>query len=320
MGWIKRNLYFFISSLVALGIMGWGGYYLYTQYSEEGQVAEEIKKQSAELDRLTKLKPNPGKAEAGSIDNVKAARDQEAALRAYIAKVGPDFQRIPPIPDVGAGNVPSREFLKQLDNTVAHLQRAADQNNVKLPPAYYFTFQSQKNMAVITNTESVNQFAVHLGEVKVLSELLFDARVNELKSIRREMIPPTDTNTWDFLGPDQHTVSTPLADLTPYEVIFDCFSGDLANVMGNLANSPHGFVVKIIDVEPAGAGPDFAASNQPTPTAPPGSRFAPAPAGARAGAPGGGATGARGSSVPYLSERLLRVTLQIQLIKPHLKK
>jgi hypothetical protein len=331
MAWIKRNLFFLIGSIIALALMIVGGIYLFNQVSDEQSVADQIKGQYAELTRLTGLNPHPGDA---NIDNIKAAREQAAALRAYVNKVKPFFQRIPPIPDTtGTSNkITDRDFASQLRITVSQLQHSAAQQSVLLPADYYFTFEAQKKIMNF-DPGSLDQLASHLGEIKVLCDLLFAAKVNSLDGIRREIISPNDDNPPDYLP--QKTVTTPLADLTPYEVTFRCFSSELALVLGNLAGSTNAFVVKTVNVEPAGSAvPDDQANpamgmgnpNQPQPMPQP----MPGPGYRQPGAPG--ERGFRGfnpnNAMPVqvvapathgpqvvLNEHPLRVTLMIQLVK-----
>ncbi len=305
-----------------------GGIYLFNQVSEEQSVADQIKAQYAELTRLTGLNPHPGDA---NIDNIKAAKEQAAALRVYINKVKPFFQRIPPIPDnSGTSNkITDRDFASQLRITVSQLQHSAAQQSVLLPADYYFTFEAQKKIMNF-DPVSLDPLASHLGEIKVLCDLLFAAKVNSLDGIRREIISPNDDNPPDYLP--LKTVTTPLADLTPYEVTFRCFSSELALVLGNLAGSTNGFVVKTINVEPAGsATPD----DQTNPTidnpnqAPPMRQPMQIPGLRQPGVPYG-ERGMRGGYNPIpvqpvaqvthgsqvvLNEHPLRVTLMIQLVK-----
>ena len=94
--------------------------------------------------------------------------------------------------------------------------------------------------------------ASHLGEIKAICDILFDAKVNTLDSIRREKISELNDNyPSDYLG-TQKTITNTLAELTPYEVTFKSFSAELALVLGSLAGSPNGFIVKSINVEPVG--------------------------------------------------------------------
>ena len=42
MGWIKRNLFFVIGGVVTLGLLGAGGFYIYTGWDRNSQAAEKL--------------------------------------------------------------------------------------------------------------------------------------------------------------------------------------------------------------------------------------------------------------------------------------
>jgi hypothetical protein len=311
MAWIKRNLFFFIGSILALALIGAGGWYFYVEYSAEGQAGNKINEDYDTLRQLNQQNPHPGKV-GGPVDNVQTAKDQQAALHAWIQSTSPFFKPVK-LPD-NLNNFPT-----ELDNSVAQLQREARQDGVSLPPSYYFTFLAQKSMLVIPR-KTLPQLAARLGEIKVICDILFDAKINQLESVRREVISEDDTNAPDYLPPEEHTVSTPLAELTPYEVTFDCFSGELASVLGNFAASPYGLVVKSLAVEPAQAGTPMTAA-APGPYGAPGGM----PARFREYTPGGAPQPrsmvptpppANGRPVKFLSENKLRITLLVEVVKP----
>jgi len=322
MAWIKRNLYFFIGSIVAVALMVAGAFYLFSQISDEGRVANDISQQFAELERLNTLNPHPG---GGTIDNIKAAKAQATAVRAYVAKARGFFQRITPIPDPAAGKIGNSDFATALRLTVTQLHHEAEQQSVLLADTnYYFTFEAQKRIFNF-DPASLDKLAMQLGEVKAISEILFDAKVNSLDSIRREIVSTDDKNQSDYLT--QKTVSTPLADLTPYEVKFRCFSTELASVMSSLASSPYGFIIKTINVEPTAVGPEEALEGAvpgaTTPMVAPPVRYG----------DGGGRRGGRNGYIPppamvpsvapvaapkpgsFLNEKPFTVTMMIQVVK-----
>ncbi|MDB6125902.1 MAG: hypothetical protein JWQ71_4895 [Pedosphaera sp.] len=329
MSWIKRNLYFVLGSLVAVVLMVAGGFYLYSKISNTEAITEEIGKQYVELGRLNNLNPHPG---SGKIDNVKAAKEQEQALHAYIGKSRQLFKRIAPIPDMP--KVANADFAAQLRNTIVQLRREAEQASVQLPRDYYFTFEAERRLMVF-ESGSPDRLAVHLGEIKAIAEVLFDAKINSLDVVRREQVSVNDDkNPADYLS--RKTVSTPLADITPYEFTFRCFSSELAGVLAGLANSPHGFIVKSINVDPAApvatspdAIPGSAAAVAPAPFYPP-PQSAVAEASRRYGVGAIGtqpfvtpaaapvATGPAnrpGAMTIFLNEKPLRITLMVDVVK-----
>jgi hypothetical protein len=256
MAWIKRNLFFVIGSAIALVLMGFGGYILYTQMAKESEVSGQIDEQFEQLKKLYGRTPFPG--DPSTIDNIASAVQQAESVRQYAAKVRPLFGRIPGIPDTN--RVSNSDFATELRNTVSELRHSAEQQSVFLPPDYYFTFQSQQKL-MIFDPGSLDKLALQLGEIKALCGILFEAKVNSLDGIRRESVSTNDQNMPDYL--DRKTVSTPLADISPYEVTFRCFSGELAYVLSHLASSTNGWVIKAVNVESTAGGGDAAAMAQP---------------------------------------------------------
>jgi hypothetical protein len=320
MAWIKRNLFFLIGSLIALGLMGAGIFYLLGNITAEHDVVEDIQKQYEELKRLAQLKPHPGN---DKIDNIKAAKDQEAALRDYIKKERAIFAPVPSIPDTSSNKISSADFVHELQNTVAELRRSAASQSVELPSDYYFSFKSQHE-SVKFEAGTLDKLASHLGEIKTLCDILFTAKIN-LDSIQREVISSNqDSNLSDYLT--QKTVSTPLADITPYRVTFRCFSADLAQVLSALATSQYGFSVQSINVESAAAeetpGGAFGApaAVQPVPqynpNLPGGGRYPVLNGRPGVPAPGVAPAAAAPRTVNVLYEKPFRVSLMIELIKP----
>ena len=256
MDWIKRNLYFLIGSLVALALMGFAGWYLYSKWDLNNTLLGQLDEQYAKLKRLTEQKPHPG---SGQIDNIQAAKEQQKQLRAWMAKSCQYFQTIPPISGLESGKVTSREFSDALSKTIEQLTYTAKTNNVALPPknsttgqTYSFSFEQQRPKLDFARG-SLEPLSVQLGEVKVIGDVLLRARVNALEGLRRERVSEDDARgpQTDYL-PDK-SVTNELAVMAPYEVTFLCFSSELASVLAGFASSPYGLIVKTINVDVAPA-------------------------------------------------------------------
>lgn len=357
MDWIKRNLYFLAGSFVALVLMGLAGWYLYSKGQENAETLGKLEEQYDKLKRLNEQRPHPG---SDKVDNIKAAKEQQVELQACLQKARAHFQPCPRIPAPEATNVTSQEFSSALSRTIDELQRAATKANVTLPgresgssAAYSFSFAAQRQRLAYA-AGSPDLLAVQLGEVKAICEVLFQANINSLESLRRERISEDD-----YKGPQtdylpEHSETNELAVLTPYEVVFHCFSSELAGVLAGFASSPYSLQVKTINVEPAPAvvapatpaapvvyampvlAPPPAAPPPPPPPppsmaaeAPPSMSFeerygragrspapAPAPMQPRYAqpVPGAAAPVSRGPT-PALDERQLKVTLMLEVVK-----
>ncbi len=297
MGWIKRNLFFTVGGVIALLLLGAAGFYDYKSWSHNADAFDRLNAIYDTLQQYGNKKPAPGN---GKVDNIKIAKEQEAIVRDWINQAANFFKPIPPIPD--SPEVTSEDYAAALRRMIDQLQHEAETASVLLPPKYGFSFEAQRSLVKFA-PGSLQPLAVQLGEVKTISEILFASRVNSLDGIQRVRVSDDDT-----AGPQSDyvadaSVANNLATLTPYVVTFRGFSTELASVLAGFASSPHGFIVKGINVQPAGAtetGENQAMMGQ---------------------LPPGGTVGARKGGMPtVLNEQLLRITLELEIVKLSPKK
>jgi len=302
MAWIKRNLFFFIGGLVALGLLGVAGYYNYTNWSRNTEKFDKLTEIYNTLKDLTSPEKWPGDAET---NKTVQARDEDNQLKDWLTQARGYFQPIAPIPPSTASDpVTSRTFAAALTHTVDTLQHEATTANVGLPPQYEFSFQAESSL-VQFSPGSLDALAVQMGEVKTIAEILYAAGINNLDGIQRVHVSDDDSS-----GPPSDYVTTqPISNgqavMTPYVITFRSFSAEIAQVFAGFAGSNHGFVIKTINVQPAGA--DAGAGNTPPPNpygGPPGMM----------GRPGGAMPGKSGM-VTVLKEQLLRVSMEVEIIK-----
>jgi len=342
MGWIKRNLFFVIGAVVALALIGFAGFYNFSGWRHNAEESEKLKASYEELKRLNNLNPHPG---LGKVNNIEMARQQQKEIRDFLAKAYRRFERIPAIPD--SPKITSEEYASALRSTIDLLTRDAANNGVTVPspgptPDKKFTFSFSAQSQRVQFKGNLEPLAVQLGEVKVIADILNKAKINSLDQLRRERVSPDDDagTQSDYL--DGHSQTNDLAVLAPYEITFRCFSPELAEVLAGFANSPHGIVVKSMNVEPAAVtvGTDQpppvafvpAYTPQPAPPirsesdtfraryglgskdsyrpAPPPTVYAPQPV----------AAAAKTGPKSVLDEKQLKVVMLIQIVKPLVKK
>jgi hypothetical protein len=299
MAWIKRNLFFAVGGLVAFLLLGAAGFYDYRGWSHNAAAFDRLNEIYTTLHKLATEKILPGN---DKINNIQAAKDQEREVRAWINQAVNYFKPITPIPN--STNVTSEAYAAALRRTIDLLQREADTASVQLPPKYAFSFEAQRQLVVFA-PGSLDSLAVQLGEVKTISEILFVARVNGIDSIQRVRASDDDIagSAADYLN--DVSVTNDLAILTPYAVTVRCFSTEIASMLAGFAASPNGFIVKGLNISPAGM------NSQP-------------------GAPGAYGEGAvppsmtpppmtvpgRGGLPTVINEQLLHVTLEVEIVKP----
>lgn len=319
MSWVKRNIYFLISSLAAVLLLGAAGWYGYSQWQRNDKSWETLKGSYDELSQLATQKPNPGNSK---VDNIDLAKQQRTQMLGLIEKLQKFFTPAPSIP--ASTNISNQEFAGALRETISQLQRNAADAGVVLPPDYAFSFFAERRL-VVFQQGSAPALAAQLGEVKVISDVLFNAKINALDNIQRERISPDDMNgpQSDYLDASQVAVTNDLAVLTPYQITFRCFSSELASVLSGFANRPNGIIAKTINVEPAtgssvtgmpgmpgGMSPEMARENGFQPGAyPPGT-----PMPGQPGAPAAVTMGKGGLPI-ILDEKPLRVTMVVEMVK-----
>lgn len=294
MGWIKRNLFFVIGVAIAVALMGAAGFYIFESMGRNSKAYEDLTNIYSQLKQFANSKAGDAK-----INNTQTAKDETEQLRQWIGRARGYFQPIASIPSPTNGPLTDATFAYALHRTISQLQQEANAANVTVPPQYNFSFQAQSDKVRFAPPGSVDKLAVQLGEVKDISEIIFSAHVNALEGIQRLRVSDDDTQgqATDYLdssapSPDGtvsgQVITTDLATLTPYQVTFDGFTTEIAEVLTALASSPHGFIVKTINVQPAN-------NNTSTTATPP--------------LPG------RGGLQTILTEQMLRVTVMVEVIR-----
>jgi hypothetical protein len=308
MGWLKRNLLFAIGGVVAVVLLLGAGFYDWRSWDHNATSFARLNEIYSKLKELGDKKPSPGNAK---VDNIKTAKEEEGEVREWIGKAGEFFKPIAPIPD--AAEVTSEAFAADLRRTIDLLQHEAEAASVQLPPKYSFSFEAQRSIVRFA-PGSLTPLAVQLGEVKIISSILFAARVNALDGIQRARVSDDDTAgpQADYLS--EVAVTNNLAVLTPYVVVFKSFSPELASVLAGFAASPNGMIVKAVNIAPAGAATQVTGV-PPSPYYREGGPGAPPPP----SPPPAGGSG-RGGLPTVLKEQLLRITLEVVIVKPLPKK
>ena len=325
MSWIKRNLYFVIFSAVAVALLGLSGWYFYANYQRNNDMVTKLNGQYDRLQQLNNEKPHPGRP---PVDNIATAKEQRAQLTNYLHDARKYFQRIQAIPDMPKVTPP--DFTTALRGTLDQLQRSAQAASITLPPeggGYSFSFTAETSL--LSFKGGLDSLAVQLGEVKALCEVLFQANINALDSLKRERVSPDDqVGTVTDYVPEAPTTNE-LAVMSHYEMIFRCFSSELASALAGFASSPHGMIVKTINVEQASATPMGMGMPGETLTPPPGNPPGYVPPGypppgtyPPGGTPPPGTTpqaapeaAGKGGLPTVLDEKQLRITLGIVIVK-----
>jgi hypothetical protein len=218
------------------------GIYLFSKRAEDQTVTEELDGATTRYQTLLSRPVHPGD-DQGKVNNIELAKEEVKRLQAFLEDVRGKF---------GGGNVPTnisnREFRALLDNTVNDLQKTAESLGITLPQNdYWFTFAPQRTAVEF---KSIDMLTHQLLDVKELCEILYQAKVQDLKGIRRVPASSEDNNAQDFIT-DKKATTNEVAIVTPYELKFQGFSAELARVLDRLVQAKRCFVVRSVAVDRA---------------------------------------------------------------------
>lgn len=300
MAWVKRNLLLVIGGVLAVVLLGFGGYYFWNNRGKNKQIEAQLEENKANLERLVNQTPTPNRT------NIARAKEEVEKARAAIEQAKLFFQPIP------FDSVTGQAFKALLDQTIYDLQRKADETSVALPSRQYsFTFAHQKTQLQFPS-EAFPALPQQLAEIRAICNTLFAAKVNRLITIRRSRLYADEP-----LSQVDHHESKPEINETagmainPYEVTVHAFTPELAAALESFYKSTNGLVVKSIYVEVAPTtDPNVGPGGVPAP-APVARPFPPA-GGVRPGAPG---ARPQESIKTVLNERLLKITMMIDVMR-----
>jgi hypothetical protein len=302
--WIKRNLFLAIGGIIAVLLLGFGIFYALKSRGKNKQLETQLEENKNLLTRLVSQDPYP------NLTNINRAKEEVQRVRQSINQSKMFFQPVP------FTNVMGQAFKTLLDTTIFELHRKAEQLSVVLPSkTYAFTFTHQKTDFRFP-PEAFPALPQQLAEIKTLCEMLFDAKVNKLITLRRSRLYAEEPVS----QVDHHDMKPTLNDqmgmaANPYEIVFHSFSMELATVLESFYRSTNGFIVKAVAV-------DIAPAAVADPNAPPGAAPPPAVAPPLQRVPPPQTRVAPGFAAPkpaalrtVLNEKLLRITLVMDVVR-----
>jgi hypothetical protein len=306
MPWIKRNLAVVISAAAALGLIGFGVWYLMGAMEKNKTMDDEIGSLTNEINNLSTAQFYP------SASNITIAQTELKRVNDFVGQAKKFF----PAAAVPAAPLDNQTFAPLLHNTIDELAKQAIASGIRVESNYHFSFESEW-LPVSFPPASLQPLSERLAEVKQLASILFAAKVNRLEAIRRARVTdevPGPTAAADYVNDLPYTSAETGMTMWPYEVVFQSFSPELATVLESIARMPEAYVVRSVVVNPAESLPQAGAGQPPPGAPPPGGQFP----GRGRGVPGRPGPAAAAPAIEtILNERLLRVVLRVEVIKPN---
>jgi hypothetical protein len=236
MAWIKRNKFFVIIMAVGLICIGGCGYLFWKNLSDASAQETEYAGNLAQYTGLVKAPIPP------TDENTQNAKLDQTNIMELLTNFQKSFVSFPTPPKVD-----DQRFKAYLTETLANLTLAATNARVALPGNFAFGFTMQQQ-AFNYPAGNLVPWMQQLVEIKSIFALLYQAKVNSIESFQRIRVSGTDDSS-DYL--DASKVTNGLLIATPYQVTFQCFGRELANVLESLAQSSNCYIVKTLSVQHA---------------------------------------------------------------------
>jgi hypothetical protein len=249
MAWIKRNLFFVITVIVALGLAGYCGYLLLATLSDNAKASADCAAAMASLKELREKKPFPDAAA------IKSAQDDAARVQSFLVDFRKPFASFPPPPKMD-----DRQFKEYLLKTVTQFGLDATNAGVQLYPGYEFGF-GQIMSKLNFPPDCIEPWTQEMEEMRSILNILYAAKINFLEQLRRPQVSPDDNG-------ESFTRFSPITNqngvVTPYTVEFRAFSTEIANVLAGVAASSNCFIVKTLYVSKSTVALPQVTPEQPT--------------------------------------------------------
>ncbi len=173
MNWFQQNR-FLGTSLIVFGVATLAAlYFLFSARSGFAEARARFDENAAELNRLRRLTPLPNEV------NLRKMKTQAEDYAAELEKLKAQLKtRVLPATPIAPNEFQAR--VRQVITSVAEKARA---NRVKLPDNFFAGFDEYA--AALPDTAAAPALGQQLAQVEVLLNILLDARVDSITSMRR---------------------------------------------------------------------------------------------------------------------------------------
>src|SRR5665213_2398173 len=120
MSWAKRNLYFLISAIAAVVLLGAAGWYCYSSWQSNSANEDQLKQAYSSL--LT-IANKPLGAGNDTVTNIDSAKAQTLEVKQRVAEMEKFFTAVPGIPNTNHFN--DRALAFALHDTISQLRASA---------------------------------------------------------------------------------------------------------------------------------------------------------------------------------------------------
>lgn len=175
MNWRKYTT-LIVGCSISLVVLGAGVFFLVKYQGDYQKTKDQLKSSRDQLDRLNRRDPFP------SQDNIDVQQQNLDAISAAFSNLVTALGKgqIEPEPLEPAG------FAPMLEELVRGFYRKAGDNGIKLPESMNLGF-ARYAAGDLPAREAIPRLIVQLKTIRSICEILFNARISELKGVEREL-------------------------------------------------------------------------------------------------------------------------------------
>jgi len=210
-----------------------GAALLYWRWSVWSEAKQTFDQATAERNRMQGLNPFPNDANyrklQGYLERYSAALDKfKDELKAEVAPAPP---------------LAPNEFQSRLRQTTLAVEERARTNNVKLPEKFQVGFDEFAR--IMPSTAVAALLGQELSQVQMLINILLDAKVDSITSLRRRPLPEErGASATPTPSPGQRVATTPkLIERNVVEISFKAAPGAARKVLNEITNSTGQFFI-----------------------------------------------------------------------------
>jgi hypothetical protein len=236
MTWFEQNRFLgaFLLALALATIAS--AFFLWSAKSRFGDAKSRFEENAIELNRLQRLTPFPTEA------NLRKMKTQAEEYAATLNKTKEDLKaRVLPVVPMAPNEFQSR--LRQAANALADKARS---NRVQLPDNFNLGFD--EFAAALPDTAAAPLLGQQLAQVELLVNIMIDARVEALTSLRRvsaEQTPKPAVGATPIAGrkPPAPAAGPQLVERTVVEAAFTSSPGAARKVLNQISTAEQQFYI-----------------------------------------------------------------------------
>ncbi|MDX6765796.1 MAG: Amuc_1100 family pilus-like protein [Candidatus Methylacidiphilales bacterium] len=244
---IPQHLLFGIIGFVVIGLLGGGAWYW-----TAGQLETALAERTSITEKLQQVQ---SKGFSPTSQNLKLLEGNKEAVSALAKEILPQLDRaasrFAPFLGPDKKGLPQETWKEKLVSVREDLKKRADQGNVQTADDFYFGFKRYR--VASPPAGATHDIGIQLAALEEISRLLIEAKVGEIREIRRVMVEDSGavggTTSEESINAAVVEGTGGLYRVFPFEVKFKSSPSAFNAFVNALGRSPMIFITRFVVVE-----------------------------------------------------------------------